>query len=200
MKIEVRKANLRDCEKITELHYDSEVVGLLSKLPAKLLENFFYINILSDPKYVNWVAVNEQGEILGFLSLCYLDVKPMPKRTRWILRANYTILIASIFDISLVGQVVNYFRGLKYINGRVKRNPKLKFEIQILIVGLKHQGNGVGSKLMLECEDMLGKEVTAVVKTQNLHALKFYNTFKFQLIRQLKCFNSVLYLCERNLS
>ena len=197
MKYYFRTALVGDSKEITNLHYDSGVMGMLRYLRPHILEAYFYKEIITDHQFDNYVAVNEDNQIIAFMSIKNLKSISNIPRVKMQFKL-FAYLAARIFQHpDLILLFINYLRSYFFIEFRYMLiNRSIKHEIQILIVSQKNQKNGVGKSMLSNYFRLRGASVEIIVQTQNLESIKFYEKLYFRKIKRFRLINKCLWVYE----
>jgi ribosomal protein S18 acetylase RimI-like enzyme len=197
MKYYFRTALVGDSKEITNLHYDSGVMGMLRYLHPHILEAYFYKEIITDHQFDNYVAVNEDNQIIAFMSIKNLKSINNIHGIKMQLKL-FAYLAARIFQHpDLILLFINYLRSYFFIEFRYMLiNRSIKHEIQILIVSQKNQKNGVGKSMLSNYFRLRGASAEMIVQTQNLESIKFYEKLYFRKIKRFRLINKCLWVYE----
>ena len=118
MKYYFRTALVGDSKEITNLHYDSGVMGMLRYLRPHILEAYFYKEIITDHQFDNYVAVNEDNQIIAFMSIKNLKSISNIPRVKMQFKL-FAYLAARIFQHpDLILLFINYLRSYFFIEFR----------------------------------------------------------------------------------
>jgi len=191
----IRKANYSDVEKITELHFLSQVSGILGKLTSRSLKVYFYSPLIADQTILSTVEIDENEEIRGFLALRqYANREPfsLPYKNLILVKELLFLIIKSPQSIFLM---LNILKTERRVFQKIKKLPNDFAEIQILIVRKNVQGNGIGSELI----ERLIKETKGtkiIVKTQSIKAAEFYKKHGFVESMKSNVANTTIFVLE----
>jgi GNAT superfamily N-acetyltransferase len=189
----LRNSNFSDAGEVTNIHYSSEVAGILGKLSPLLLRENFYIPLLSDPKILCISKVDINHSIQGFLayrSAASQEVFSLPRRTPNLYLDVFRVIFTNPAYISVILNVLLTERR----SGQLLKRQNLHYgEIQILIVRKDSQGIGIGSELM---ENLIrtANWSNMIVKTQSEDAKLFYMRLGFVQIMERKLLGSKIFV------
>ena len=99
----IRKADGSDIDKITELHFLSQVSGILGKLTFRSLKEYFYSPLISDQTILSTVEIDENEEIRGFLALrknANREFFTLPHKNLILVKNNQISLLIYIHNLS----------------------------------------------------------------------------------------------------
>lgn len=189
----LRNSNFSDAGEITNIHYSSEVAGILGKLSPLLLRENFYIPLLSDPKTLSISSVDINHRIQGFLayrSTASQDVFSLPRRTPKLYLEVFRVILKNPTYISVILNVLLTERRSSHL---LKLQNIHYGEVQILIVRKDSQGMGIGSELM---ENLIrtANWSNMIVKTQSEDAKLFYMRHGFIQIMERKLLGSKIFV------
>jgi N-acetylglutamate synthase-like GNAT family acetyltransferase len=174
----IREANNSDVEKITELHFSSQVSGILGKLTSRSLADQFYSPLIADHSILTKVEVDENEDIRGFIAFRKNANRvpfALPNKNLNLVKELLLLIIKSPQNIFLV---LNVLRTERKVFQKIKKQRDDVAEIQILIVKKDVQGKGIGSELVVNLfEETRMSEV--IVKTQSTKAVEFYKKHGF---------------------
>ena len=174
----IREANSSDIAKITELHFSSEVSGILGKLTFQSLAAQFYTPLIADHSILTKVEVDVNENIRGFIALRKNANRvpfSLPNKN---LNLGKELLLLIIKSPQTIFLVMNVLRTERTVFQKIKKQSDDVFEIQILIVKKDAQGKGIGSELIENLiEETRMSEV--IVKTQSMKAVEFYKKHGF---------------------
>jgi RimJ/RimL family protein N-acetyltransferase len=190
-----RAALVSDIKAITYLHYDSGVKGMLRFLKPKILETHFYKAIMTNPQFYNYVAIDEQNQIIAFMSI--RDRKSANKfyGTKAQLNLFFHLVARVFYHPGLILLFINYIRSFFFIEFRyLPTNRNISHEIQILIVSQSNQKKGIGKDLLSNYLKLLGDATDIIVQTQNVESIKFYEKFGFRRIKSFRLINKSLWI------
>lgn len=189
----LRNSNFSDAGEITNIHYSSEVAGILGKLSPLLLRENFYTPLLSDPKTLSISRVDINHSIQGFLafrSTASQDVFSLPRRTPKLYLEVFRVIFKNPPYISVILNVLMTERRSSQL---LKRQNLHYGEIQILIVRRDSQGMGIGSELMVNLIQTANWS-NMIVKTQSEDAKLFYMRLGFVQIMERKLLGSKIFV------
>jgi ribosomal protein S18 acetylase RimI-like enzyme len=191
----IREANYSDVEKITELHFLSQVSGILGKLTYRSLKEYFYSPLIADQTILSTVEIDESEEIRGFLALrqyANRESFSLPYKNLILVKELLFLIIKSPQSIFLM---LNILKTERRVFQKIKKLPNDFAEIQILIVRKNAQGNGIGSEL-IERVIKETKETKIIVKTQSIKAVEFYEKHGFVESMRSNVANSTIFVLE----
>ena len=191
----IRKANCSDVEKITELHFLSQVSGILGKLTSRSLKVYFYSPLIADQTILSTVEIDENEEIRGFLALrqyANRESFSLPYKNLILVKELLFLIIKSPQSIFLM---FNILKTERRVFQKIKKLPNDFAEIQILIVRKNAQGNGIGSEL-IERVIKETKETEIIVKTQSIKAVEFYKKHGFVESMKSNVANTTIFVLE----
>jgi N-acetylglutamate synthase-like GNAT family acetyltransferase len=191
----IRKANCSDVEKITELHFLSQVSGILGKLTSRSLKVYFYSPLIADQTILSTVEIDENEEIRGFLALRQYANREsfyLPYKNLILVKELLFLIIKSPQSIFLM---FNILKTERRVFQKIKKLPNDFAEIQILIVRKNAQGNGIGSEL-IERVIKETKETEIIVKTQSIKAVEFYKKHGFVESMKSNVANTTIFVLE----
>ena len=189
----ILSAEVSDAQEITNIHYSSEVAGILGKLSPTILCKNFYEPLLSCASILSVKNSNENSIIQGFLSYrtnAHKEAFSLPKKNLLLFREILKVLGKSPHYIFVI---LNVLRTERKVKLGLKKSDIEFGEIQILIVSKDAQGIGVGSKLL---NNLLqnANEANIIVKTQSSEARNFYEKHGFIQIMENRILGSQLFI------
>jgi N-acetylglutamate synthase-like GNAT family acetyltransferase len=191
----IRKANVSDIGKITELHYLSQVSGILGKLSFHSLNTFFYSPLIGDQTILSTVETDKNGEIRGFLAL-RMNVSSVPFSLP---HKNLILIKELLFQIIKSPQNIfllfNALMTEKKVFWEIQKQNKDVAEIQILVVRKDAQGEGIGSELI---EKVINerRDYKIIVKTQSIKAVEFYKKHGFADYMKSSILTSTIFVLQ----
>jgi ribosomal protein S18 acetylase RimI-like enzyme len=193
----IRTALVGDSKEITYLHYDSGVMGMLRYLSPPILEAYFYKEIITDHNFDNYVAVNEDNQIIAFMSIKNFKSIDNFSGTKNQLKLFAYLAVRIFRHPDLILLFINYLRSFLFIEFKyLLINRSTKHEIQILIVSQKNQKNGVGKNMLSNYFRSRSARAEIIVQTQNLESIKFYEKLGFRKIKRFRSINKYLWVYE----
>jgi GNAT superfamily N-acetyltransferase len=191
-------ADIKQVERIVELHKLSGVEGILGKIDSTILLKNFYAPFIakSNTTHLLVLSLNNLQVQEGYLAyrsdigrnrlrLPSIDVPIVINLIRIILR-NPVVII----------RIMAVFISEIEINREIRDLDEECDEIQILLVNKSIQNKGLGSELMTHILNA-NPERNIIVKTQSLNNLAFYSRFGFCLFKTSKVFNCSVYTMIR---
>jgi ribosomal protein S18 acetylase RimI-like enzyme len=191
----IRKANYSDIEKITELHYLSQVSGVLGRLTFQSLKEYFYTPLLADKTILSTVEIDDDKEIRGFLALrrnADRELFSLPHKNLILVKELLFLFIKRPKGIFLM---LNVLKTERRVFQRIKKQNDDFAEIQILIVRKDAQGIGIGSELIAKLFKET-KSTKIIVKTQSSKAVEFYKRHGFVEDMKSQFANTTIFVLE----
>lgn len=199
MELHLRVGNRLDIKNIVKLHFESQVVGLLSNFSPELLEKTFYQNIFSPGKVLSLLAVERSSNrLVGVGIVRVSSFRIFTPSVSDVLKISRKLIIPALSCSSTIAQILNHLRSESFLSSREYLSDNVYVELQILLVHKDYQGDGVGTRIFTELLREQISKGTMVVRTQNPKAVSFYEKFGFATIRTFSCFGVSLWILERS--
>ncbi len=186
---------------IAELHIEGISTGFISSLGLKFV-TALYEAIADDENSFGFVAVDENGKVLGFIVI----TEEISRLYKAVLKKSgmkfaFTLAV-KMFSFSKIKRVVETL----FYPQRTKKLDLPKAELLSIVVSAEARGRGLGKKLIsaayAECRKRGVDKIRVLVAESNIVANKMYQNSGFEHTFQIQNHNitSNIYIADTSVS